>query len=229
MILMPADNAALMKKVPVIFAAALLVVGLVLFLPAWTLDYWEAWAYIGVIFIPAFFVILYFVISDPEFIVRRLQFKEKEAQQKKIIGLSYIFFLIGFLLPGFDHRFGWSNIPIGLVIAADVLVFLGYMVVIMVFRENRYASRIIEVEKGQMVISTGPYSIIRHPMYLGTLIMFIATPIALGSYWAFIPFLIVPIVLVLRILNEEEVLLRDLPGYKEYCQKTRYRLIPYIW
>jgi len=226
---MPADNAALMKKVPVIFAAALLVVGLVLFLPAWTLDYWEAWAYIGVIFIPAFFVILYFVISDPEFIVRRLQFKEKEAQQKKIIGLSYIFFLIGFLLPGFDHRFGWSNIPIGLVIAADVLVFLGYMVVIMVFRENRYASRIIEVEKGQMVISTGPYSIIRHPMYLGTLIMFIATPIALGSYWAFIPFLIVPIVLVLRILNEEEVLLRDLPGYKEYCQKTRYRLIPYIW
>jgi len=211
------------------YIMALIVVGLFLFLPAWTLDYWEAWAYIGVIFVPAFFVITYFLIYDPEFMLRRMQFREKEAQQRRIIGFSYIFFIIGFLLPGFDHRFGWSNIPIGLVIAADVLVFLGYMIVIMVFRENRYASRTIRVEKEQKVIDTGPYSMIRHPMYLGQVIMFLATPIALGSYWAILPFLSIPVVLVYRILNEEEVLTRELPGYKEYCQKTRYRLIPYIW
>jgi len=211
------------------FFLALIVIGLALFLPAGTLDYWEAWVYICVVFIPALFVVLCFLKNDPEFLMRRMQFREKEARQKTIIGLSNIIFMIGFLLPGFDHRFGWSELPFELVIMADVLVFLGYVLVLLVFKENRYAARVIQVEKGQTVISTGPYSIIRHPMYIGVMLMLIATPIALGSFWALLPFLLLPIILIYRILNEEEVLLRDLPGYKEYCKKTRYRLIPYIW
>jgi len=216
-------------KVIIFFIAAFLAISLALFLPAGTLDYWEAWVYMAILLIPAFFVILYFLKFDPEFMERRMQFREKEAKQKKIISLASILFVIGFILPGLDHRFGWSNVPFEIVIVADLLVFLGYMFVILVFRENRYASRTIQVEKGQKVISTGPYSIIRHPMYLGTIIMYLSTPIALGSYWALLPFLAMPLILRDRILNEEEVLLRELPGYKEYCKKTRYRLIPYIW
>jgi len=226
---MAPDKTALMKKAPLLFIAAFLVLSLAFFVPAGTLDYWQAWVYIAVILIPASFVVAYFLKYDPKFLERRMQYREKEAQQKRILGFGNIIFLISFLLPGFDRRFGWSVVPFEYVIAADILVFLGYLFVILVFRENRYAARIIQVEKGQTVISTGPYSIIRHPMYVGVLVMYLATPIALGSYVALIPFLLIPIILYFRILNEEEVLLRELPGYKEYCEKTRYRLIPYVW
>ncbi|PIZ99607.1 hypothetical protein COX84_00800 [Candidatus Micrarchaeota archaeon CG_4_10_14_0_2_um_filter_49_7] len=143
--------------------------------------------------------------------------------------MSSVVFLIGFLIPGLDRRFGWSNIPVEFVLAADALVLMGYAWTFLVFRENSYALRIIEVEKGQQVISTGPYSVIRHPMYLGVMIMFLATPIALGSYFALPAFLLLPPLLVYRILNEEVVLNRGLLGYGDYCKKNRYRLIPFVW
>ncbi|MFN7991047.1 MAG: isoprenylcysteine carboxylmethyltransferase family protein [Candidatus Micrarchaeia archaeon] len=220
---------SLRKKVLLLFPALLSALALMFFLPAGTLDYWQAWAYMAVLSIPASFVVLYFLKNDPEFLERRLRTREKEVRQRMIIRFSWIVFLIGYLIPGLDRRFGWSDVPLGFVIAADVIVFLGYSLIFLVFRENSYAGRTIEVDKGQKVVSSGPYSVIRHPMYLGVLFMYLATPIALGSYWAFPVFLLVIPILVLRILNEEEVLRRDLPGYAAYCEKTRYRLIPFIW
>ncbi len=219
----------LKKKAVLLYAAALLVIGLALFLPAGTLDYWQAWVYIAIVFVPVIFVGLYFLKNDSEFLARRFKTREKEAKQKLIQKAGIPIFIIGFLLPGLDRRFGWSNVPFEFIVAADILVFLGYLLIFLVFRENSYAGRTVRVEKGQKVISTGPYSVIRHPMYIGVLFMYLATPIALGSYVAVLPFLLIIPMLVFRILNEEEVLRRELPGYKEYCKKVRYRLIPFIW
>jgi len=222
-------TAPINKKAPLLFAAALVVLSLMFFLPAGTLDYWQAWAYLAIVFIPAFFVVAYFLKNDPEFLERRMKFKEREAKQQTVIKLSGILFLRGFLVPGVDRRFGWSGVPLEFVIAADAVVLLAYLFIFLVFRENSYAGRTIEVISGQKVISSGPYSSIRHPMYLGVFLMYAATPIALGSYWALPPFLLILPILILRILNEEEVLRRDLPGYAEYCDKTPYRLLPFVW
>ena len=155
--------------------------------------------------------------------------KERETEQRLIIGIMTVCFLFTFLLPGFDQRFGWSRVPVLLVIISDAIVLLGYGFVFLVLRENSYASRVIEVEKDQKVISSGPYAIVRHPMYLGVALMFLFTPLALGSYWALFPAVLMIFVLVPRIFNEEKVLERDLDGYREYMQKVGYRLIPGIW
>jgi len=212
-----------------LFLAGTVVLGMMLFGPAGTFDYWQAWAYMAVLFVPMAFVVAYFLKTDPRFLERRMRTKEKEAAQGRIIFVSSLVFVAGFLVPGLDRRFGWSDVPPEISLAADVLVFSGYALIFLVFRENSYAGRTVQVDRGQKVVSTGPYSIIRHPMYLGTLLMFLATPLALGSYIA-VPFFLplVPI-LALRILNEEEVLSRDLRGYVDYCRKTRYRLLPHIW
>jgi protein-S-isoprenylcysteine O-methyltransferase Ste14 len=212
-----------------IFVAYVLIVGIALFVPAGTLDFWQAWLYMAILFIPMASVLIYFLARDPEFLRRRFEYKEKNERQKKIVSLTSLIYAIAFLLPGLDHRFGWSQVPTEAVILADALILLGYLIIILVFRENRYAARTVRVEQGQKVITTGPYSLIRHPMYLGVLIMYLSTPIALGSYWAFIPMLGIIPGIVLRIKNEEEVLLRELDGYREYCKKTRYRLIPFLW
>ena len=219
----------LIKAAIIRFGLAIPVFGLFFFLPAGSLKYWAAWLYISIIFIPMIFVLIYFLRHDPSLLENRMKYKEKEAAQKKIISLSAIVYLIGFLIPGFDYRYNWSNIQNYIILIANFFVLLGYIFVFIVFKENSFASRIIEVKKNQKVISTGPYKIVRHPMYLGVLIMFMATPIALGSYYALIPFLTIPIVLVLRILNEEKLLLKELKGYKEYIKKTKYRLFPGIW
>ncbi len=203
--------------------------GLILFLPAGSLDYWQAWIYCGVLFIPVSFVVFYFLKKDPELLERRMRMREKEEKQKTIQILGIIIFFVGFIIPGLDHRYHWSSVPAALVIASNAIVLAGYIIVFFVLRENSYASRIIEVEKGQKVISTGPYALVRHPLYLGVLLMYLFTPLALGSYWAIIFFLPLFPLIVFRLLNEEEVLLRELPGYKEYCQKTKYHLIPFIW
>jgi protein-S-isoprenylcysteine O-methyltransferase Ste14 len=223
------EQKELRKKIAVLVPAVFLGLGLIFFVPAGTLEYWEAWVFIAVLLIPFLFVLTYLLRKDPELLARRTRLSEKESAQRRIIRASGLIFFIGFLIPGLDHRYGWSDIPVEAVLAADVLVILGYALVFLVFKENPFASRVVEVEHEQKVISTGPYALVRHPMYLGTSIMWLATPIALGSYWALPVFLILPIVLVYRIMNEEEVLLRDLPGYREYTQMVKYRLIPGIW
>ena len=223
------EQTNLKKKIALLVPAGFLVLGLIFFVPAGTLDYWEAWVYCAVLLVPFIVVLIYLVRKNPELLARRMRLREKESTQKRIVSASGIIFFLGFLIPGLDHRFGWSEVPVGTVLAADALVFLGYVLVFLVFLENPFASRVVEVEPGQRVISSGPYALVRHPMYLGTSIMWLATPIALGSYWALPVFFILPLVLVYRILNEEEVLLKELPGYREYMQKVRYRLIPFIW
>lgn len=211
------------------FTAGFIAIALMLFLPAGTLQYWQAWVYLGVLFAPLVFVVNYFLRRDPAFLERRLRFREKEVAQKRIQVIGGVLFFLGILVPGLDYRYGWSSVPTPIVLAADVVVFLGYLFVFLVFKENSYASRIVEVEAGQRVITTGPYALVRHPMYLGVTLMYLATPLALGSWWGFLVFLFLPLFLVFRILNEEEVLVRELPGYAEYCQKVRFRLIPLVW
>ncbi len=185
--------------------------------------------YLAVLIIPMSFVLVYLLNSVPELLERRMRLKEKETAQKLIVIVAFFCFFLAFLLPGFDRRFAWSQVPAVAVIVADIIVLFGYGIVFLVFRENPYASRIIEVEPGQKVISSGPYAVVRHPMYLGESLMFIFSPLALGSYWAMIPALGVVVLLVARIRNEERVMMRDLKGYAEYMQKTMYRLIPGVW
>ena len=206
-----------------------LLIGVIFFLPAGTLAYWQAWVYLGIIFIPMLFVLVYFLRVDPHFLERRMRMREQEQAQKKIIALSTVFLLLAFLLPSLDRRLGWSQVPVWLVILADGLVLLSYGLVFLVFRENRYASRVVEVEDQQQVISSGPYSLVRHPMYLAVGVMYLVSPLALGSWWALIPAAAILPVLVFRTLNEEKVLQRDLPGYTDYMQRVRYRIIPAVW
>jgi protein-S-isoprenylcysteine O-methyltransferase Ste14 len=203
--------------------------GIIFFLPAGTFSYWQAWVYLVILFIPMLFTMAYLIKNSPDLLERRMRMREKETTQKSIVIISAIFLALAYLLPGFDYRFGWSNIPPVLVIIADLFVVLGYVFIILVFRENRYASRVIEVDQTQTVISSGPYAIVRHPMYLGTIVMYVFSPLALGSYWAIIPALHIIPTLIARIINEEMVLSRDLKGYEEYKQKTKYRLFPGIW
>jgi protein-S-isoprenylcysteine O-methyltransferase Ste14 len=158
-----------------------------------------------------------------------MKLNEKEVEQKTIIKLSLIPFLLAFILPGIDKRLGWSNVPMGIVAVAEIFVLLGYMIFFLVLKENQFASRVIEVEKGQKVIQTGPYRFVRHPMYLGAIVMYVASPVALGSYWALIPAIFIIPILVARIMNEESVLTKELEGYSEYKLKTKYRLIPGVW
>lgn len=219
----------LRKKVASRLALAPVVLGMILFLPAGTFRYWQAWVYMGVLIIPMLAVMLYFLKHDPELLDRRLRVREKERRQKAIIALSYPLFLAVFLLPGFDRRFGWSSVPGALVAAADVVVLAGYGLFVLVIRENSFASRVVEVEARQRVVSTGPYAVVRHPMYVANILIYLASPLALGSFWAFLPALLTPAVMVARILNEEEVLKDKLEGYADYLGRVRYRLIPGVW
>jgi protein-S-isoprenylcysteine O-methyltransferase Ste14 len=200
-----------------------------LLIPAGSFLYWQAWIYFSVIFFPMLFVLRYLIKRDPELLERRLRSKEKVKEQKIILNLFSLLFLIGFLIPGLDYRFGWSHVSVPVVIIANGLVFTGYMIFFSTMKANSYASRIIEVEEKQTVISSGPYAVIRHPMYAGWLLMIIATPVALGSYWALSVFIIVTIPLLGRIVNEEKILLTELPGYDGYCREIKYRLIPFVW
>jgi protein-S-isoprenylcysteine O-methyltransferase Ste14 len=205
----------------------LIVLGSVIFLPAGSLRFWQAWIFWSGFSILTFFITVYFFNKNPALLSRRMKVKEKETTRKPPAFLNLCF--LCYVVPGLDFRFHWSAVPVWLVIAANAIVFLGYIFIILVFKENSYASTIIQVEKEQPVITTGPYAIVRHPMYLGLLLMILFTPLALGSYWAIIPALLCIPMNVFRIIGEEEVLLRELAGYKEYCLKTRYHLIPFIW
>jgi protein-S-isoprenylcysteine O-methyltransferase Ste14 len=211
------------------YLMALLFLGALFFLTAGTFRYWEAWVYLGVIFIPMLFVMIYLIRYNPELLERRMRMRERRQEQSIIIKLAILVMALAFVLPGLDKRFGWSHPSTALIVIADVLVLVGYAIVFLVFRENRYAARTVAVDEEQKVINSGPYAVVRHPMYVGMLLMYVFSPLALGSYWAMLPALILVPIIIARIVNEEIVLKQDLPGYEAYIQKTKYRLIPGIW
>lgn len=211
----------------IIFA---IIMFLFLFLPSGSFYFWKAWIYFIVFFGSTFFITVYFIKRDPELIKRRNKAEEKEIEQKIFQTISGTLFFIGLLMiPGLDYRYSWSNVPVSVVVISDFIVLLGFLVVFLVFKENTYTSSIVEVAENQKVISTGPYALVRHPMYTGAMMIILFTPLALGSWWGLIPAVLISIFVVLRLLNEEKVLLKELSGYEDYCKKTRYHLIPLIW
>ena len=209
--------------------AGLGIVMLLLFLPAGTWCYWQAWLFIALLFIPMTLVGIWLLFRQPYLLAKRLNNKEKQTKQKSIVALSGVMFILGFVLCGLDARYAWSDIPLWLIICASVLFLLGYAIYVEVMRENAYLSRTIEVQEGQRVIDSGLYSIVRHPMYSATLLMYLAMPLILGSAWALLVFAIYPLLILQRIRNEETLLAAELPGYTDYQQRIRYRLIPWIW
>lgn len=203
-----------------------------LFLPGWSFNYWQAWVFLIVFSISVFLITLYFLRKDPSLIQSRLKagpVAEQQKSQKIIQALASIFFVLPFITASIDHRLGWSKVPTWVVLLGDVLVALGIYIVFLVFRENTFTSATIEVQDEQKVISTGPYALIRHPMYSGAFIMLLGLPLALGSCWALIFVFLLFAAIVWRLLEEENFLAKNLPGYSGYRQKVRYRLIPFIW
>lgn len=211
------------------YIVGLLMVMALLFIPAGTLEYMNGWLFIGLLFIPMLILGAVLLIKAPALLEKRLNSKEKESEQKSVIGLSLLMFLGGFIVSALDYRFGWSDMPLVVVIIAAVVLLLSYAGYAEVMRENAYLSRTVEVQENQKVVATGLYGIVRHPMYSVTTLLFLAIPLVLGSYIGFVIFLIYPVLLVKRIENEEEVLEKGLPGYSEYKKKVKYRMIPFIW
>ncbi len=219
---LPAQIALRLAGLPVFIA-------LILLWPAGTLDFWQVYLYFGVLLVPMLFTLGYFLRHDPALLERRLKMREKESTQKVVVALLSLSIIACLLVAGFDRRFGWSAIPVWLVLAADLLVVFSYLFILAVFKENRFAARTVEVVQEQRVIDTGPYARVRHPMYTGMLLLYCVTPIALGSWWALLPLVLFPFGIAARIRNEEMVLLRDLQGYGDYTQRIRWRLVPFIW
>ena len=211
------------------FTAGVVLLAALLFLPAGTIHWFGGWLLMGILFVPMFLAGLVMMAKNPNLLRSRLNAKEKEAEQDLVIKLSGLMFLVGFILAGLDFRFGWSRLPGWVNILGAVLFLTAYALYAEVLRENTWLSRTIEVQEDQTVVSTGLYGIVRHPMYAVTLLLFLSMPLVLGSVPAFLVFLAYPAIIARRIRNEEEVLKRDLPGYGEYLQKVRWRLIPYIW
>jgi protein-S-isoprenylcysteine O-methyltransferase Ste14 len=205
---------------------------LLLFLPAWSLRFWEAWTYWVVFSASVLLITVYFLEHDPRLIERRLDAgpgAEREKSQAIIQAIASLMVLALFLIPGFDHRLGWSAVPTPVVLTADVLVVSGFLVVFLVFRENSYTSAVVTVEADQRVISSGPYRLVRHPMYAGAWLIFLATPFALGSWWALLAAVPLCGLIVVRLLHEERFLSANLPGYDSYRREVRYRLVPLVW
>ena len=207
----------------------LIVLGALLFLPAGTFDYWEAWVFIAVFIACNLPLTIWVAINDPKLLERRMRAgptAEKEKSQKIIVTIAFLAFAGELLIPALDHRFGWSDVPTSIVILGNALIGLSYIGFYFVFRENTYGAATIRVEENQKVISTGPYAMVRHPMYAAALILMLGIPLALGSWWGLLALVPGVPALVWRILDEERLLKRDLPGYAEYTQRMRFRLIP---
>ena len=207
----------------------LVLIGALLFLPAWTLNYPEAWLFIALLFIPMLILGAILLWRAPDLLSARLDAKEKESAQKGVVAACGLIFPIGFILSGLDFRFGLSSVPLGLVIVSSALFLIGYGLYAEVMRENEYLSRTVKVEEGQRVISSGLYGIVRHPMYAATLLMFIPIPLILGSFWGLIPFSVYLPLIIIRIISEERLLKKELSGYSEYTKRVRYRLLPFVW
>lgn len=211
------------------FTAGLVTIGLLVFLPAGTWNYPGGWLFCGLLFIPMLILGIILFVKAPDLLRKRLASNEKENAQKQVIGLSVLMFAGGFVAAGLDFRFGWSNVPGWVTTVASVILLVSYGLYAEVMRENAYLSRTVEVQEEQKVIDTGLYGIVRHPMYMASSTLFLSIPLVLGSWYAFAIFLIYPALLVKRIRNEESVLEAGLPGYTEYKQKVKHRMIPFIW
>lgn len=211
------------------FTCGLLIVGVLIFLPAGSLAYTYGWLFVGLLFVPMLIAGFVMYIKSPALLKKRLDAKEKQSTQKGVLAFSGLMFIAGFVVAGLDYRFGWSYMPAWVVVVASVLFLAAYGLYAEVMRENAYLSRTIKVEEGQKVVDTGLYGIVRHPMYMATILLFLMIPLILGSWYALIPFLFYPAIITIRLKDEETLLTRDLPGYAEYKQKVKYRIIPFIW
>jgi protein-S-isoprenylcysteine O-methyltransferase Ste14 len=219
----------LFGKAMVKFTLGVICVGAVIFVPAGTVAFWQGWLLMGVLFIPICLFGIILLIKNPELLEKRLDAKETQKEQNLVVKLSGLMFLAGFVIAGLDYRFGWSEIPSGVSIAAAAIFLLAYLLYAEVLRENAYLSRTIQVQEDQKVIDTGLYGIVRHPMYSATVILFLTIPLVLGSLFSFVVFLAYPFIIAVRIKNEERFLANELNGYSAYQKKVKYRLIPFIW
>jgi len=222
-------NGILIRNGLIKLISGLIIIMLLIFLPAGSLDFFNGWLFIGLLFIPMLIMGIIMLIKNPSLLEKRLNGKEKESEQKGVVAFSGIMFIAGFVAAGLNYRFDWWILPDWCVIAAAVVFLLSYVMYAEVLRENTYLSRTVEVQENQKVIDIGLYGIVRHPMYSATIIMFLSIPLILGSLIAFLIFLAYPLLIVLRIGNEEEVLEKGLEGYPEYKKKVKYRIIPFIW
>ena len=211
------------------FLIGLIIICILLFIPAGTINYPNGWLFIALLFIPMFFAGIVMLFKSPDLLRRRLNAKEEEDEQKTVILVSGIIFLLAFILAGLNFRFGWFNLPSIVVIIASVIFLLAYIMYAEVLRENEYLSRTVEVSENQKVVDSGLYGIVRHPMYTSTIFLFLSMPLVLDSMLSFIVMLVYPIIIIFRIRNEEKVLENELIGYKEYKEKVKYKLIPYLW
>jgi len=229
-----AQPEALKPRLVLRFSVVLILFAALLFVPAGTLRFWQGWAWLAAMFLPTSFFFRYLYKHDPQLLERRLKTKEKVVEQKIFRIAAGLIFFPSFLLAGFDYRFGWSRaylrpVPLWLTLLALVLIIGSFFLIFWVMRVNSFASRTIQVETGQTVVSTGPYRIVRHPMYTALCIFFVSTPLALGSSIALPCFALLVPAFVYRLLNEEKILRQELPGYSEYCFRTRFRLVPFVW
>ena len=211
------------------FSLGVVLVGLLIFLPAGTFTFFNGWLFMGILFVPMFLAGLVMMAKNPKLLQSRLDAKEKQKEQDLVVKLSGLMFLAGFIVAGLGVRFGWYTLPKPVVIASAVVFLIAYILYAEVLRENTYLSRTIKVQEDQKVIDTGLYGVVRHPMYSATLLLFLSMPLVLGSVYSFVIFLVYPFIIAKRIKHEEEFLEKELNGYKEYKQKVKYRLIPFIW
>lgn len=211
------------------FTAGVILVGILIFLPAGTFAYSQGWIFMTILFVPMFAAGIVMMLKNPDLLRKRLNAKEKQAEQSMVVKLSGLMFLVGFVLAGLNFRFGWIILPGWVSKVAAVFFLLSYLLYAEVLRENTYLSRTIEVQENQKVIDTGLYGIVRHPMYSATVILFLSMPLVLGSIISFVVFLAYPLIIAKRIRNEEEVLEEGLEGYKDYKKKVKYRLVPFVW
>ena len=211
------------------FTLGITIIGILIFAPAQTINYWNGWLLMGLLFIPMFIAGIIMIIKSPNLLEKRLNAKEKENEQKQVVKLSGLMFLVGFIIAGLNYKYSWIVIPKLIVIISSVTFILSYAIYAEVLRENTYLSRTIEVQENQKVIDTGLYGIVRHPMYAATILLFLSMPLILGSIISFIIFLVYPFIIAKRIKNEEEELEKELKGYSEYKKKVKYKMIPFIW
>ena len=211
------------------FMLGVLIIGLLLFIPANTINYWNGWLFMGLLFIPMFIAGIFMMVKTPDLLRKRLNAKEKENEQKEVILYSGLMFLAGFIISGLNYKYSWTTIPNYIVIISSVVFLIAYILYAEVLRENAYLSRTIEVQENQKVVDTWLYGIVRHPMYAVTILLFLSMPLVLGSVISFVIFWVYPFIIAKRIKNEEEFLEKKLKGYKEYKNKVKYKIIPFIW